>query len=70
MDDIGRRYLTLALQLDRHLEGVVDAYFGPEELKAEVEAGEPRSLNSSLATRWNYDHRFETATTMLSVKIT
>jgi len=44
MDDIGRRYLTLALQLDRHLEGVVDAYFGPEELKAEVEAGEPRSL--------------------------
>jgi hypothetical protein len=44
MDDIGRRYLTLALQLDRHLEGVVDAYFGPEELKAEVEAGDPRSL--------------------------
>jgi hypothetical protein len=44
MDDIGRRYLTLALQLDRHLEGVVDAYFGPEELKAEVEAEEPRSL--------------------------
>ena len=44
MDDIGRRYLTLALQLDRHLEGVVDAYFGPEELKAEVQVGKPRSL--------------------------
>ena len=44
MDDIGRKLLTLGLQLDRHLEGVVDAYFGPEELKAEVAAGEPRSL--------------------------
>ena len=28
MDDIGRNYLTLALNLDRHFEGVVDAYFG------------------------------------------
>jgi hypothetical protein len=44
MDEIGRQYLTLALNLERHLEGVVDAYFGPEELKAEVEAAEPRSL--------------------------
>ena len=44
LDDIGRRYLTLALQLDHHLEGFVDAYFGPSELKIEVEAGEPRSL--------------------------
>ena len=44
MDDIGLSYLTLALSLERHVEGVVDAYFGPQELKAEVEAGEPRSL--------------------------
>jgi len=44
MEEIGRKYLALALHLDRHFEGVVDAYFGPEELKAEVQAGEPRSL--------------------------
>ena len=43
MDDIGRSYLTLALHLNRHFEGFVDAYFGQEELKAEVEAGQPRS---------------------------
>lgn len=44
MDEIGRNYLTLALNLDRQFAGFVDAYFGPPELKAEVETGEPRSL--------------------------
>ena len=44
MDDLGRSYLTLALGLNRHFEGFVDAYFGPAELKAQVEAGQPRSL--------------------------
>jgi hypothetical protein len=46
MDEIGRNYLTLALSLDRHFEGFVDAYFGPPELKAEIEAAEPRSLEA------------------------
>jgi hypothetical protein len=44
MDEIGRNYLTLALNLNRHFDGFVDAYFGPPELKTEAEAGEPRSL--------------------------
>jgi hypothetical protein len=44
MDDLGRSYLTLALSLNRHFEGFVDAYFGPPELKAQVETGQPRSL--------------------------
>jgi hypothetical protein len=44
MDEIGRHYLTLALHLDRHFEGLVDAYFGPPELKEQVQAGEPRPL--------------------------
>ena len=35
------RYLRLGLQLDRHVEGVVDAYFGPPELAAKVEAEQP-----------------------------
>ena len=41
------RYLRLGLQLDRHAEGIVDAYFGPPELAAAVEASppvEPRTL--------------------------
>jgi len=44
MDEIGRVYLLLALNLERHFEGFVDAYFGPPELKARVQAGEPRPL--------------------------
>lgn len=46
MDEIGRSYLTLALNIDRHFEGVVDAYFGPPELKAEVEAVGPRAMDA------------------------
>lgn len=46
VDSIGRDYLTLALNLDRHFRGFVDAYFGPPELKAEVEAGSPRPLDA------------------------
>jgi hypothetical protein len=43
-DEIGRSYLRLALALDRHVPGLVDAYFGPAGLKAEAEAGEPLPL--------------------------
>jgi hypothetical protein len=41
------RYLRLGLQVGRHEDGIVDAYFGPPELAAEVEAAapvEPRAL--------------------------
>jgi hypothetical protein len=44
------RYLRLGLQLGRHVDGIVDAYFGPPELAAEVEAQapvEPRALVSA-----------------------
>jgi len=46
MDEIGRRYLHLALQMDRHFEGFVDAYFGPPEFRAEVHTGSSRSLEA------------------------
>ncbi len=46
MDEISRNYVTLALNLDRHVEGFVDAYLGPPELKAVVQAGEPRPLEA------------------------
>jgi hypothetical protein len=41
------RYLRLGLQLGRHVEGIVDAYYGPPELAAAVDAEppvEPRAL--------------------------
>ena len=44
MEEIGHRYLHLALHLDRHFEGFVDAYFGPPELKEEIQRGDPRPL--------------------------
>jgi hypothetical protein len=48
MDDVARRYLLLALRLDRLGSGILTAYLGPPEL-AEVVAGErptsPRELH-------------------------
>ena len=41
------RYLWLGLRLGRHVEGIVDAYYGPPELAAAVEAEplvDPRAL--------------------------
>jgi hypothetical protein len=44
------RYLRLGLQVGRHVDGIVDAYFGPPELAATVEAEppvDPRALVST-----------------------
>ncbi|MEW5988899.1 MAG: hypothetical protein AB1791_19925 [Chloroflexota bacterium] len=35
-------YLRLALEINKHVDGYVDAYYGPTELKAQVEAAEKR----------------------------
>ena len=47
IESVAERYLRLGLQLDRHVEGIVDAYFGPAELATAVQAAppvEPRNL--------------------------
>jgi hypothetical protein len=49
VDEVARRYLELALSLDRHVEGFVDAYFGPPEIKAQAEAVPPRHLDELAA---------------------
>jgi len=44
------RYLRLGLQLGRHVDGIVDAYYGPPELAAAVDAEppvDPRGLVSA-----------------------
>jgi hypothetical protein len=46
---VTERYLRLGLQVGRHIDGIVDAYFGPPEPAAAVEAAppvEPRALVS------------------------
>jgi hypothetical protein len=50
--DVVERYLTLGLRLGRHVDGFVDAYYGPEELKAAVEEdelGSPEALRDEAA---------------------
>jgi hypothetical protein len=45
------RYLTLGLQVGRHVDGIVDAYYGPTELAAAVDAEppvDPRKLASAV----------------------
>jgi hypothetical protein len=49
-ESVAERYLRLGLQVGRHVEGIVDAYFGPPELAAAVDAeppAEPRDLVSA-----------------------
>ena len=42
MSDLVERYLALGLALGRHIDGLVDAYYGPPEIAARVEAEPPR----------------------------
>ncbi len=35
------RYILLGLRLGRHVDGIVDSYYGPDELKQEADEGDP-----------------------------
>ena len=50
MDDLVERYLELGLALGRHIDGLVDAYYGPAATAARV-AAEPVRPPSELAAR-------------------
>ena len=39
-DAIARDYILLGLRLDQHIPALVDAYFGPADLKAQVDMGQ------------------------------
>jgi hypothetical protein len=41
IQSVSERYLRLGLQLGRHVEGIVDAYYGPPALAAAVDAEPP-----------------------------
>ena len=52
-DTIARDYLVLALRLDQHVPGLVDGYFGPAMLKAQVDLEQlrpPARLRDDAAT--------------------
>ena len=42
-DPVARDYVLLGLRLDQHLPGLVDGYFGPADLKAQVDMEQLRS---------------------------
>ncbi len=48
-DDPVGRYLELGLQLGRHLDGMVDAYYGPVDLSARIDAEPLRELPALVA---------------------
>ncbi|MGH2537545.1 MAG: hypothetical protein ACRDHL_09145 [Candidatus Promineifilaceae bacterium] len=49
IDDFGRDYLRLALNMDRLVPGFLDAYYGPPELKALAASDQPKSPTALLA---------------------
>lgn len=49
IDQISRRYIELAFDLEQHVEGFVDAYFGPPKLKARAERRPPAAIAADLA---------------------
>ncbi len=59
MDQVADSYLSLALNLDRHLQGFVDAYFGPPELRARIQSAEPRALDDLTDDVWRLRERIE-----------
>ena len=53
LDPFSRSFLKLTLELNKHIDGYVDAYYGPDEIKAAVEAAlkrEPAALLDDVAT--------------------
>ncbi|HVM29957.1 MAG TPA: hypothetical protein VM305_04220 [Candidatus Limnocylindrales bacterium] len=52
MDALGREYLRVALAAGKHYDGIVDAYYGPAELRheAEASAGSPEDVALAAAS--------------------
>lgn len=49
LDDFGKNYLLLGLRIGKLIDGYVDAYFGPPELKHTVEKEKPHSPKDLLS---------------------
>jgi hypothetical protein len=68
IDEFSRNYLRLALEIEKHFEGYVDAYIGPEDLKTAVLSTSPKTpaallddlawLQDNLPTDPAHRHRY------------
>jgi hypothetical protein len=43
LNPFGEGYLRLTLEIDKHIDGYIDSYYGPPEIKAEISASEKKS---------------------------
>ena len=46
MPPLPERYVLLCLRVGRHIDGLIDVYFGPPEVRARVEADEPEDAKA------------------------
>jgi hypothetical protein len=58
-ESAAERYVRLGLQVGRHVDGIVDAYFGPAELAEEVEAAPPVDSRELVAEAQALLHELE-----------
>ncbi len=49
--EVTTSYLELGLRMGRHIDGLVDAYYGPPELAQQVEAEEVRGTRQARPRR-------------------
>jgi hypothetical protein len=56
LDEFSKAYLRLTLEINKHIDGYVDAYYGPAEIQAEATAAEKKSPEALLA---DLDHLYE-----------
>ncbi|MHA2335852.1 MAG: hypothetical protein ACXACX_01055 [Candidatus Hodarchaeales archaeon] len=59
LSDFGKRFLLLGLRIGQHIEGYIDAYFGPSELRQLVEKEEKHSPSELLIEAENLTKQIE-----------
>ncbi len=59
--DLGERFVRLALEIDKHRPGYVDAYFGPEDWKAQAGQTGKQSLSNLTDQAWQLEKEISQA---------
>jgi hypothetical protein len=50
LDELSARYITHSFEVEQHIEGFVDAYFGPPELQNAASSRPPEAIAADLST--------------------
>jgi len=56
MTDFGEEYLKMTFEINKHFEGYIDSYFGPVQLKKEIESTRKRPIRELLHELENLYH--------------